>query len=155
MSKEKTFDVILTRHYFFDDGIIGSLNFIWSMPSSHLYTLELPYRDNERNVSAIPSGEYRMRFREPTTRFPYAHMKIDRVEGRSGILFHRGNYPHETRGCILIGDDAATDKPVIFNSRKGYNQFMRECGLSMAAAGRGYLNLLIDRSTIYQTGENT
>jgi hypothetical protein len=64
-------------------------------------TLELPWRDNERNVSRIPEGEYRV-VRRTSKRFGQ-HFHIKDVPGRDLILIHVGNYYRQTEGCILIG----------------------------------------------------
>jgi hypothetical protein len=64
-------------------------------------TLELPWKNNERKVSCIPQGTYRLLPRY-TDHFGN-HFAVDMVAGRSGILIHRGNYPSEIQGCILVG----------------------------------------------------
>lgn len=73
-------------------------------------TLELPYKDNERNISCIPEGFYDV---VPRTSQKYGnHLHVTGVEGRSLILIHHGNYagsPNprtglpDIRGCILVG----------------------------------------------------
>jgi hypothetical protein len=94
-----------------------------------LATLELPWRDNQRNVSAIPPGQYSM---QATTGrvlpsgdvIPWTYEVLN-VPGRSGILFHHGNYPKNSSGCILIGFSFAgpTDYDTIRNSRAALEQF--------------------------------
>lgn len=64
--------------------------------------LELPDRGNRRNISRIPAGRYRM-IPEYDPQKYRDHYRIPGVEGRDGILLHRGNYPSHTRGCMLIG----------------------------------------------------
>jgi hypothetical protein len=75
-------------------------------------TLELPFKDNERNVSCIPEGFYDV---VPRQSPKYGnHLHVTEVKGRSLILFHHGNYagsPNpktglpDIRGCILVGKD--------------------------------------------------
>lgn len=71
-------------------------------------TLELPWRDNKQNVSRIPAGIYKM---EPfmSRRFGATWIVRD-VPGREGILFHAGNFPEDTEGCILLGSRFGLDK---------------------------------------------
>jgi hypothetical protein len=68
-------------------------------------TLELPWKNNERKVSCIPAGGYVVGFRKATPHFKYPHYHVRDVEGRSGILIHRGNYTSDIEGCILVGTD--------------------------------------------------
>lgn len=63
--------------------------------------LELPYNDNAPCASSIPEGEYTVspRYNE---KFGH-HLIVNDVPGRSWILFHSGNFPDQTQGCILVG----------------------------------------------------
>ena len=68
-------------------------------------TLELPWKDNQKNISCIPEGEYKVRLRlarESATR-DYLHLLVQDVPNRKWVLIHRGNYPSQTQGCILVG----------------------------------------------------
>ena len=61
--------------------------------------------DNQRNISCIPKGEYKVRLRLPResgTR-DYIHLLVQEVPNRDWILFHRGNTAKDTSGCILVG----------------------------------------------------
>ena len=46
------------------------------------------------------------------------------VPNRSGILFHVGNYPHDTKGCVLLGLN--TIKGVVTSSRASFNGFFQQ-----------------------------
>lgn len=75
----------------------------------YCFTLELPYKDNIRNLSCIPCGIY------PITKYKSNRFGncfyIHEVKGRSGILIHSGNfagdiekgYRTHSQGCILVG----------------------------------------------------
>jgi hypothetical protein len=64
-------------------------------------TLELPWRDNMQGISCIPSGDYVCeRLTSPKLGVSY---DVKKVEGRSYILVHRGNFRHQIAGCILVG----------------------------------------------------
>lgn len=64
-------------------------------------TLELPWRNNQRNISRIPSALYSVSPRY-SARFGQ-HLHVLDVPNRSHILFHVGNWPRNTDGCILVG----------------------------------------------------
>ena len=60
-------------------------------------SLELPWEDNENNISCIPEGEY-----EVVTRYSQKygkHYHVTDVEGRSWILIHAGNFYTSIRCC--------------------------------------------------------
>ena len=69
--------------------------------------LELPWLNNERNVSCIPEGTY--------TTIKYSDTKhknvfwVQDVDERDGILIHLGNWATgshiDTKGCLLPGMD--------------------------------------------------
>ena len=64
-------------------------------------TLENPWLDNTKNVSCIPTGVYLCQVVE-SPKYGKVYGITD-VEGRGNILFHIGNYEHNTQGCILLG----------------------------------------------------
>ena len=64
--------------------------------------LELSFKDNERNISCIPSGIYQGEVRE--SKKYGRHIHILNVPNRSLILIHSGNFNTQTKGCILVGD---------------------------------------------------
>lgn len=78
------------------------------------WTLENRWRNNERRVSRIPAGKYKVILRNHGgwharlgQRLPQIHkgaIELQGVPGRSAILIHPGNSHTETEGCILPGD---------------------------------------------------
>lgn len=64
--------------------------------------LELPWRDNARQISCIPEGCHHVKKRW-TKRFK-SHYKIEDVPDRSNILIHPGNFVKNTLGCQLPGE---------------------------------------------------
>ena len=63
------------------------------------FTIELPWKDNARNISCIPDGCYELELWF-TDRFKH-HLVVRDVPGRSGILIHPANDAlKELRGCI-------------------------------------------------------
>ena len=71
-------------------GVLQLGKFIFS-------TLELPYRDNQRNISSIPEGSYDV-FLNPKNTY-----ELKDVPERGGIQIHVGNIVSDIRGCILLG----------------------------------------------------
>lgn len=65
-------------------------------------TLELPWRDNNFQVSCIPNGKYKVVPRW-SQKFK-SHFHILDVPKRDHILFHAGNYFKDILGCVLVGD---------------------------------------------------
>lgn len=67
------------------------------------FTLELPWKENQQNISCIPVGKYTVvpRYSE---KYSY-HLHILNVPGREWILIHEANYVHQLRGCIAVGRD--------------------------------------------------
>lgn len=66
-------------------------------------TLELPWKDNHKDISCIPSGSYWVeKYNSPTPGrgivFQFSHVK-----GRSNVQIHKGNYFSDILGCILVG----------------------------------------------------
>jgi hypothetical protein len=63
------------------------------------YTIELPWKNNERGYSCIPEGRYRLR-RRNSKKFGQ-HLLVEEVPGRSLILVHPANdAARELRGCL-------------------------------------------------------
>lgn len=93
-------------------------------------TLELPWRGNKRRVSRIPEGLYTV-VRRHTPKFG-DHLHLEKVQGRTWILVHAGNFHTDTSGCILVGRDFADlnrdGEPDVIQSRATMKQLMRHIG---------------------------
>ena len=116
-------NLLLIRDMFSDESTIGEL---FLNGERMCDTLELPYRDNQRSVSCIPAGQYKVRLRYPresATR-DYLHLLVQDVKDRSYILFHRGNSAKDTRGCILVGQGSQQD--IVHNSTLAMDLLMKE-----------------------------
>ncbi len=63
------------------------------------FTIELPWKCNEKNSSCIPDGTYELKtFYSPAFKH---HLRVLEVPNRSGILLHPANDAKtELRGCI-------------------------------------------------------
>jgi hypothetical protein len=88
-------DLVLTRTYF-PEGTNGKL---FHDGKFMCYTIELPWKFNQRNVSCIPEGEYFISKRY-SHRFKW-HLVLLDVPDRTLILVHPANYAlRELSGCI-------------------------------------------------------
>lgn len=72
------------------------------------HTLEPPWRDNKPFESRVPAGTYKATRHDSPNHGSV--LKLHGVPDRTDILMHSGNYPRETKGCILPGATASTDK---------------------------------------------
>ena len=123
ISKPQNINLLILRNTFSDESTIGEL---FLNGETFCDTLELPYRDNQKSVSCIPTGEYKVRLRlarESATR-DYLHLLVQEVKDRSHILFHRGNSAKDTRGCILVGQTRKQD--FVGNSTLAMDLLMKE-----------------------------
>ena len=116
-------NLLIIRDTFTEESTIGEL---FLNGERMCDTLENPYINNERNISCIPEGEYKVRLRlarESATR-DYLHLLVQDVPNRDYILFHRGNSAKDTSGCILVGLGSQQD--FVQNSRFAMDLLMKE-----------------------------
>ncbi len=116
-------NLLIIRDTFTENSTIGKL---FINGEFFCDTLENPYINNERNISCIPAGQYKVRLRlarESATR-DYLHLLVQEVPSRSYILFHRGNTAKDTRGCILVGQNREQDR--VNNSRLAMDLIVKE-----------------------------
>ncbi len=79
-------------------------------------TIELPWKENQKQISCIPEGRYELKKRI-TPRFGN-HLLVKDVPDRSNILIHAFNHAlEESRGCIA---------PVSFLTGQGMGLFSRD-----------------------------
>ena len=90
-------------------------------------TLELPYLNNQHNVSSIPIGTYVCeqvldRRLSSGLLLPIT-FEVQDVPQRSGILFHPGNSVRDSHGCILCGLALGPDNTLL-QSTAGFKEFI-------------------------------
>lgn len=93
----------------YDHGKKQTLGTLFVMDGKRVHytchTLELPWKNNEFQVSCIPEGIYTV-VRRYSAKFGH-HFHITDVDGRTYILIHAGNYYTDILGCILVGKGLA------------------------------------------------
>jgi hypothetical protein len=98
--------VTLTRTETGDEGTFGNLV---TDSMFHVYSLELPWRDNAVGKSCIPPGTYRCEMRDSPKHGKCYH--VLKVSGRTDVLIHAANwagdaekgFKSQLQGCISVG----------------------------------------------------
>ena len=93
----------LIREEMSSHGTFG--RFVYSDSGDSCYCGELPWKDNQNDISCIPAGIYRC------TRRSANKWMVHDVPGRTAIQMHIGNwcgdvklgYKSDVEGCILLG----------------------------------------------------
>ncbi len=87
------------------------------------YTLELPWKDNQNEISRIPEGVYSAFIRKASTsKWNYDIIQLRNVPNRTDVQIHRGNIPKHTIGCIIPGLYRALDE--VSFSKKALDKIM-------------------------------
>ena len=123
ISNSNNINLLILRDTFTDESTIGEL---FINGERFCDTLELPYRNNQRSISCIPIGQYKVRLRparQSATR-DYLHLLVQNVKNRSHILFHKGNTAKDTRGCILVGQGSQHN--IVQNSSLAMSLLIKE-----------------------------
>lgn len=108
--------VTLIRRWLTDESTGG----IITGPSGlQLFSLELPWRNNQLRVSCIPDGKYPCVW-HLSPKFGWTYILLN-TEPRTQILIHPGNYPANTWGCILLGKSRSLNR--VWNSIAAVQQF--------------------------------
>lgn len=117
-----------------DEGTYGLLEF----GGQQLYTIELPWRENQRQISCIPPGTYRCEIVN-SPRFGRVY-EVKDVPGRSHVLIHSANlagdlskgWTTQLQGCIAPGERrgkminaSGKMQNAVLVSRPALNRFMR------------------------------
>ena len=123
MTKKKLINLLLIRDTFSDKSVLGEL---YLNGERMCDTLENPWLDNQQTISCIPAGIYdvRLRLARESASRDYLHLLVKDVPNRKYILFHRGNFPKDTSGCILVG--LGTQQDVVQNSVLAMDLLIKE-----------------------------
>lgn len=89
--------MITIKRWHNDDCTLGRL----FLNDFHCFTLELPDKQNQKNISCIPAGVYKYKRRDSAKNGEVLEL-VD-VPNRTYIQIHSGNYTSQIQGCILPG----------------------------------------------------
>lgn len=122
----------LKRNEAREDGIFGEL--LDSNNTAIAVTLEHSYDSGLGDGSYAPKllpGQYkcvRGKHSLHTIPVPFDTFEVTGVAGHQGILFHPGNFNHDSDGCILLGRNIVPTLDgggnMITSSRNTFNKFM-------------------------------
>ena len=115
-----------------DDATFGVL--IDEPSTPFCLTLERPWKNNQHEISCIPSGEY-LCVKQVRIKFGLTYEVLN-VPNRTDILIHKGNFSTDTHGCILLGEnyeDVIVDNggkviTGVMSSGKAYSEFITRLG---------------------------
>jgi hypothetical protein len=114
--------VSLKRFWRDQQGTFGVLSYAGSMKTS----VELPWRNNEKNISCIPTGIW-MFERYFSPKHNCEVFVCNDVPGRKEIEIHVDNVPATLEGCIGIGNWFGIIGDVckgVVESKKAFDDFM-------------------------------
>lgn len=80
------------------------------------------HNNKSGHVYCIPDGRYPVVIVQSTITGKWLPLLVN-VPHFNGIRIHVGNFPHETKGCILVGENSM--KGMVSNSRKALQTVMQ------------------------------
>jgi Family of unknown function (DUF5675) len=112
--------IVLQRLTTSSEGTFGTL-LVNGRP--YYVTLELPWKNNQKDVSCIPPGEYKAT-RMFSEKFKKVLFVLHNIPGRDLVEFHIGNTISNTEGCVLLGSEFSKTEYAIVDSRVAFDDFM-------------------------------
>ena len=117
----------LVRYAFLGDRTLGMI-FIDGI--FQCYTLEDTVRDKKiYGETAIPKGQYKVIITYSPTFKKKMPLLLD-VVGFEGIRVHKGNYPKDTYGCLLVAE-RLTQANNLYNSKGAYDKLYKKIEASL------------------------
>lgn len=124
--------LVLRRKEYGSHGVFGVLE---DEDGNQLFhTLERAYRRIPEAGSGwrpkVPAGLYKCVRGKHCLRagLPFDTFEVTGVPGRTGILFHVGNYASDSEGCILLGRGRSPTVAMITRSKEAFQAFMQRLG---------------------------
>ena len=114
-------NIVITRRYFLQNCTIGSLEvqsadnptkWVRCCETLEPHALDWSRESKVKGKTAIPCGEYKVRYRF-SKKFGQKMPFLENVPHFEGIMFHAGNYPKDTKGCILVGEHPTAKNGVV------------------------------------------
>ncbi len=116
-SAQDVMNIEIERRYETEKCIQG---YLFVNSKAIAYTMELPWKDNEVNISAIPKGKYSGIIRYDKK--DGWRIQLENVPDRTGVQIHIGNYTSEIQGCTLVGLTVDTEKCKLVKSKEAYEK---------------------------------
>lgn len=95
--------VVITRETHDCKETLGTLVAVKGGATFTCKTLELPWLNNQHNISCIPTGTYTVKYTFSPRMLKFTY-EVQNVPNRSGIRIHVGNYYSDLLGCIALGN---------------------------------------------------
>ena len=111
-------DAVLEREYY-PDFTIGQMTLFGEV----FATMERAWENNEKYISCIPKGNYLCK-RVDSPRWGNT-CEVSDVVNRTDVLFHKGNYPKDSQGCILLGERADSRAKAVWSSADAMRRFCK------------------------------
>lgn len=117
----KQYTIRLKRTDFLSDRIKGNL-LCKTIDGNNRYFATLEPIEKPL-FGCVPKGIYRI-IKRYSPKFKKSMYYLAYVHGRSGIMFHAGNFPKDTKGCILLGLYRGNDIDNLVCSTQAVHEFM-------------------------------
>lgn len=105
---------------------IGVVNF----GDNTCFSLELPWKDNQEDVSCIPPGTYLAQYRNSPSNGDV--LELQNVPLRTFVQVHSANFTRQLLGCIAVGDSIrdidGDSKPDVTNSKNTLDKILDWAG---------------------------
>lgn len=100
--------IVIQRNWGDENQTLGNCTILgeYLRPIFSALSLERGWRDNQRNISCIPVGQYVVKL-EYSDKFKRDLWEIKGVPDRSETKFHSANYWHQLNGCVALGRSLA------------------------------------------------
>lgn len=110
-----------------NNGTFGTLT-IEGVSGPRWFTVERPWKNNEPEVSCIPTGLYRLRHGTFAAGGGYPDLEFVDVPGRKWIEIHRANKASQLKGCIAPGKGLNLSNWMVTDSTKALNEILALIG---------------------------